>query len=110
MRVGRGGRIILDRRSAVPRSIAPKMPRSSLFGLGDADEDDEKEGDESMDVDEDKEDPEEADRLRCLQERWRYDSDDAPPVGPEGPDEQDRVLVDDYNPKYVLFFVPCSLY
>ncbi|KAF5310721.1 hypothetical protein D9619_007669 [Psilocybe cf. subviscida] len=106
MRVGRGGRIILDRRSAVPRSIAPKMPRSSLFGLGDADEDDEKEGDESMDVDEDKEDPEEADRLRCLQERWRYDSDDAPPVGLEGPDEQDRVLVDDYNPKYLRHIMP----
>jgi enhancer of polycomb-like protein len=98
MRVGRGGRIILDRRSAAPRSIAPKIPRSSLFGLGD--EDDEKEGDDGMDVDE-KEDPEEADRLRRLQERWKYDSDDAPPVGPEGPDEQDRVLVDDYSPQYV---------
>ncbi len=37
-----------------------------------------------MDVDGD-EDPEEAEKLRRLQERWKYDSDDVPPVGPDGP-------------------------
>jgi enhancer of polycomb-like protein len=73
--------------------------------LGDEGGDDEKEGDDSMDVDE-KEDDEGADRLRRLQERWRYDSDDVPPVGPEGPDEQDRVLVDDYSPKYLRHIMP----
>lgn len=44
------------------------------------------------------EDQEEADRSRRLEERWKYDSDDVPPVGPQGADEQDRTLVDNYNP------------
>jgi len=36
-----------------------------------------------------------------LRERWRFDQDDEPTVGPEGADEQDRVLIDDYDPKYL---------
>ncbi|CAA7267867.1 unnamed protein product [Cyclocybe aegerita] len=36
-----------------------------------------------------------------LEERWKYDLDDVPPVGPEGADEQDRILVDDYGAKYL---------
>ena len=72
MRVGRGGRLHLDRRYA-----APPMDFSS-------DEDD---------------DFEEKERKRRLRERWRFDADDVPAVGPEGPDEKDRVLVDDYAPK-----------
>jgi len=43
-------------------------------------------------------DEETATRLR---ERWRFDQDDEPTVGPEGADEQDRVLIDDYDPKYL---------
>lgn len=95
MRIGRGGRMLLDRRDAVPRRVTAKMPRSSLFGIGE-------EGDDSMDVDRD---PEEAEKLRRLEERWKYDVDDVPPVGPEGPDEQNRILVDDYHPKYELLLM-----
>ncbi|KAG2040570.1 enhancer of polycomb-like-domain-containing protein [Suillus americanus] len=36
-----------------------------------------------------------------LRERWRFDQDDEPTVGPEGADEQDRTLIDDYDPKYL---------
>ena len=36
-----------------------------------------------------------------LRERWRFDQDDEPTIGPEGDDEQDRVLIDDYDPKYL---------
>jgi enhancer of polycomb-like protein len=36
-----------------------------------------------------------------LRERWRFDQDDEPTVGPEGVDEQDRILIDDYDPKYL---------
>lgn len=91
MRVGRGGRILLDRRDAVARRPVKKLPRSSLFALGDSDD----EGASGMDVDED---PEEVERSKRNAERWRFDDDDAPPAGREGPDEQDRILVDDYNP------------
>jgi hypothetical protein len=34
-----------------------------------------------------------------LVERWKFDSDDHPPNGPDGLDEQDRILVDDYDPR-----------
>lgn len=49
-----------------------------------------------MDVDEDDSDVE---LRRRLSERWKYDADDMPAVGPQGSDEQDRVLVDDYDSK-----------
>jgi len=35
------------------------------------------------------------------QERWRFDQEDEPTIGLEGADEQHRVLIDDYDPKYV---------
>ncbi|KAJ8592297.1 hypothetical protein M405DRAFT_60889 [Rhizopogon salebrosus TDB-379] len=41
-------------------------------------------------------DPQQGVRLRG---RWRFDKDDEPTVGLEGADEQDRVLIDDYDPK-----------
>jgi enhancer of polycomb-like protein len=47
-----------------------------------------------MEVDED---PEGLERRRRLEERWKYDIDDLPSAGPEGVDEQDRILVDDYS-------------
>ncbi|KAF8966069.1 enhancer of polycomb-like-domain-containing protein [Flammula alnicola] len=100
MRVGRGGRILLDRRNAVSRRPARSLPRSSLFALAEEDG-------EEMDVDED---PAEADRLRRLEERWKYDSDDSPPVGPLGPDEQDRELVDDYNTTHLANLTILSRY
>ncbi len=49
-------------------------------------------GDDSMDVD--LPDPE---AERRLQERWRFDADDTPSVGPSGSEEQDRALVEDYD-------------
>jgi enhancer of polycomb-like protein len=77
--------MLVDRRDAAPRSIVP-IKRSGLFAF-DSDEDD-------MDVDE-----EESERSTRLIERWRFDIDDVPAFGPQGADEQDRILVDDYDPK-----------
>ena len=31
---------------------------------------------------------------------WLFDADDEPSVGPDSPDEKDRVLVDEFHPKY----------
>ncbi|KAF8315566.1 hypothetical protein F5887DRAFT_929279 [Amanita rubescens] len=46
-------------------------------------------------------DDEDEDEIRRLTERWRFDSDDVPAFGPQGADEQDRMLVDDYESKYM---------
>jgi enhancer of polycomb-like protein len=35
-----------------------------------------------------------------IRDRWLFDADDEPSVGPDGPDEKDRVLVDEFHPKY----------
>ncbi|KAJ3498436.1 hypothetical protein NLJ89_g10220 [Agrocybe chaxingu] len=88
MHYGRGGRIHLDRWDIVWSSIALRACRSVLFDL---------EGDD-MDVDDT---PEEQERQQRLEERWKHNLDDAPPVGPEGADEQDCVLVDDYDATYL---------
>ena len=32
-----------------------------------------------------------------IRDRWKFDDDDEPAIGPDGPDEQDRMLVDDYS-------------
>jgi enhancer of polycomb-like protein len=37
-----------------------------------------------------------------IRDRWLFDADDEPSVGPDGPDEKDRVLVDEFHPKYAL--------
>ena len=37
-----------------------------------------------------------------IRDRWSFDTDDEPSVGPDGPDEKDRVLVDEFHPKYAL--------
>lgn len=44
-------------------------------------------------------DAEEVERQRRLEEQWRFDQDDTPTSGPQGPDEQDRMLVDEYQTK-----------
>ena len=83
MRYGRGGRIHLDRRNAIPPPLAvTRLSRSSLFDI-----------DEPMDVDE----AQESERRRQLEERWKFDSDDTLPIGPDGLEEQDRTLIDDYD-------------
>ncbi len=71
LRTGRGGRMHVDRRGINRRNYQPSQP------------------DNSMDVDED----------RRMEERWRFDADDEPVVSAGGSDEQDRILVDDYDVK-----------
>ncbi|KAJ2925726.1 hypothetical protein H1R20_g11362, partial [Candolleomyces eurysporus] len=88
LRYSRNGRLFVDRRDFGRRQPIRKLPRSSLFG------DDE---DNKMDVDE--EDPEEVERMKRQEERWRFDLDDAPP-SPTA-DESLRTLVDEYDPKYL---------
>ncbi|GLB37128.1 putative enhancer of polycomb-like protein [Lyophyllum shimeji] len=82
-RRGRGGRLLVDRRDCAPRPIVSTRPSSSLQT-------------EADDVELKAED---AERKRRLEERWRFDADDIPPLGPDGPEEQNRVIVDDYSPK-----------
>jgi enhancer of polycomb-like protein len=38
-----------------------------------------------------------------IRDRWLFDAEDEPSVGPDGPDKKDRVLVDEFHPKYALF-------
>lgn len=88
LRIGRGGRRMLDRRDFTSRPEFTK--RQKLESSSDESE--------AMEVDED---PEELERRRRLEEQWKYDQDDVPAFGPQGQDEQDRVLVDEYQTKYV---------
>ena len=90
MRYGRGGRVHLDRRISAPRSFSRRLQRSPQFALEEENEDED-------------EDPANEEQCRRLGERWRFDWDDLPPIGPEGVEENDRVLVDDYDATYVLF-------
>jgi enhancer of polycomb-like protein len=73
----------LDRRDAIPRACL-NLPRSKLLGT-----------DEPMDVD--MENLEEDESTKRLVERWRFDMDDSPATGSGSPEEQDRVLVNDYD-------------
>ncbi|KAJ8074928.1 Enhancer of polycomb-like protein 1 [Marasmius tenuissimus] len=94
MRYGRGGRVFVDRRAPFTDAFESRRKRLRL----DSDLED------SMDVDSrGLQGEEENDRL--LKERWRFDADDSPPYGPAGSDEQDRVLVDDFETKYLRFTV-----
>ena len=51
------------------------------------------------------EDDDDEDGVRNIIERWRFDADDVPAFGPEGPEEQNRTLVDDYAEKYCYLFL-----
>ncbi|KAF9467645.1 enhancer of polycomb-like-domain-containing protein [Collybia nuda] len=92
LRRGRGGRMLVDRRNAGPRRII-SAPRSTLF--------ESEPTDVPMDVDQENINPEIAEETERLLSRWRFDEDDMPAVGPQGADEQDRILVDDYDSKYL---------
>jgi len=83
-----GGKAFLDHQDNTHRVFSKRLPRSSSFTLEDED---------GMDVSEDTGDVEQRQRL---EERWKFDMDDAPLFGPESTDEHDRVLVDDYDTKY----------
>ncbi|KAJ4482392.1 enhancer of polycomb-like-domain-containing protein [Lentinula aciculospora] len=87
IRHGRGGRTFIDRGL---HSLHATFKRARRITTSD-DED-------AMEVD-DNEADEEADRR--LRERWRFDADDGPPYGPNGADEQDRALVDDFDSKFI---------
>ncbi|KAF5385750.1 hypothetical protein D9615_002489 [Tricholomella constricta] len=86
-RRGRGGRLHVDRRDFAPRPVS-SVRRSSLFEHEDEDVEMESEDDE---------------RIRRMEERWRFDMDDTPTIGPDGPEEQSRVLIDDYSPKILRY-------
>lgn len=94
IRRGRGGRYHIDRRLPTSRlsfskgSSYPFTFRRPLSTAEDSGEDDKDE-----------------ERLWRLSERWKFDDDDGPAIGPDGSEEQDRVLVDDYHPKYLRHFV-----
>jgi len=92
VRRGRGGVLRVDRRTT-RRSPA----RDELLGFprrltGSASERSEEESTTETEV---------SWRVR---DRWLFDADDEPSVGPDGPDEKDRVLVDEFHPKYGLPF------
>ncbi|OBZ78426.1 Enhancer of polycomb-like protein 1 [Grifola frondosa] len=91
LRFGRGGRLHFDRRIVDhrPSSLTTFGRRSEPQSLFDETEDD----------------LEAQDRARRLNERWKFDSDDLPAVGPGGADEQDRVLIDEYNPRYLTHYM-----
>ncbi|KAK0210971.1 enhancer of polycomb-like-domain-containing protein [Desarmillaria ectypa] len=81
LRFGRGGRMHLDRRSTFIGSVPRRESPPNL---------------DVMDVDVDNNE-----QMKRLQERWRFDSDDAPSIGISSPEEQDRHLVDDYDIEYI---------
>lgn len=97
LRVGRGGRKMLDRRDIGLRTeftkrqkLNPSPDNSKAMNMGEEEED---EGEEKLE------------RQRQIEEQWKYDQDDMPAVGPQGQDEQDRILVDEYQTKLVGFFL-----
>lgn len=97
MRAGRHGHLFIDRRTTITRTIDTSARRSALLALQSRAA--KAAANDAMVVDDDDSDEELSKRI---QERWRFDSDDGPAVGPLGSDEQDRVLVDDYQSEYII--------
>jgi enhancer of polycomb-like protein len=96
LRVGRGGRLHLDRRRPPPFAEEEVHPFLRAEEVEDSDETEENEMDDSaFDMFE----LEMEDTRRRLAEQWMFDEDDGPAVGPFGSEEQDRVLVDDFQAK-----------
>ncbi|KAI9463887.1 enhancer of polycomb-like-domain-containing protein [Boletus coccyginus] len=86
-RATRSGNTMVDRRDAFCRTHGfPLTSHQSHRSFGRFLEESFDENDENM---------------RRVRERWRFDEDDDPIVAPEGIDEQDRVLIDDFSPKYL---------
>jgi enhancer of polycomb-like protein len=77
---------MVDRRHLVPRPLSTRTSNRDVQPPGHR---------SSLSKDE-----EEEYQWRLLQ-RWKHDVDDYPAVGPQGSDEQDRVLIDDYEPRQV---------
>lgn len=90
-RVGRGGRTHYDRRILLSQFERPALPKpTDEYFNRHADF-----PDRDLEIPEDERD----ERVRRVAERWRFDQDDSPPVVPEGPEELDRALIDDYDTK-----------
>ena len=90
MRRGRGGALRVDRRAnrrSSPRDEPLNYPRRLASPESETSGNDSTEKEASW-------------RIR---DRWLFDADDEPSVGPDGPDEKDRVLVDEFHPKYAPF-------
>jgi len=83
------GEFFLDCRDP-SRRLTKRLPRSSLFAFSEEDETALSEG------------ADEAESQKRLEERWNFDIDDMPPVGPDGAEEHDRHFIDDYDPGYVF--------
>jgi enhancer of polycomb-like protein len=83
---------MVDRRQATGRSSIRRLPPPRRPQPADSDSDDDKE------------------KEWRLRDRWLFDGDDCPTVGPEGQDEQDRVLVDDYEPRYIQAYSDDDVY
>lgn len=93
VRRGRGGVLRVDRRTtrrSPPRDELLSYPRRLTRPTT---------ADSKMPEEESTTEKEASWRIR---DRWLFDADDEPSVGPDGPDEKDRVLVDEFHPKYVL--------
>ncbi|KAI0280469.1 hypothetical protein BGY98DRAFT_1095464 [Russula aff. rugulosa BPL654] len=93
VRRGRGGVLRVDRRTtrwSPPRDELLSYPRRLTRPTT---------ADSEMPEEESTAEKEVSWRIR---DRWLFDADDEPSVGPDGPDEKDRVLVDEFHPKYAL--------
>jgi hypothetical protein len=91
VRRGRGGVLRVDRRTtrrSPPRDELLSYPRRLTKPTT---------ADSEMPEEESTAEKEVSWRIR---DRWLFDADDEPSVGPDGPDEKDRVLVDEFHPKY----------
>jgi enhancer of polycomb-like protein len=88
----------VDRRLTEPPTVGPKRRRlwiepaenSAAMTI---------DSQPSEEVPEPEPDFEEKERRARIAERWRFDEDDAPAVGPQGSDEHDRMLLDDFDLK-----------
>jgi enhancer of polycomb-like protein len=83
---------MVDRRQAASRSSIRRLPRRRRPQPADSDSDDDNE------------------KEWRLRDRWLFDADDRPTIGPEGQDEQDRVLIDDYEPRYIQAYFDDDVY
>jgi len=92
VRRGRGGVLRVDRRTARRPPARDKLlgfPRGSTSSASEQFEE---------------ESTTETEVSWPIRDRWLFDADDEPSVGPDGPSEKDSVLVDEFHPKFSLPF------